>query len=180
MVSTADLSIDTTFVCNGEAPVEMAALPGLPYLYGVDAEGAGLVVYDTDDLSFLGTVPVPGEPVNLEVHPDGERIFLVCTGDNRMKVIGYDPSGVQGNEGAASLSAESPSTRPSVTARGFTGDLTVRAWDLSGRMVWEGRSTAAPGDVCEFLITGAPAGLLLVRAESPDLSATAEIVVLKP
>lgn len=180
VVNTADLSIDTTFVSTGEAPVEMAALPGLPYLYGVDAEGAGLVVYDTDDLSFLGTVPVPGEPVNLEVHPDGERIFLVCAGDNRMKVIGYDPSGFQGNEGAASLSAESPSTRPSVTARGFTGDLTVRAWDLSGRMVWEGRSTAAPGDVCEFFITGAPAGLLLVRAESPDLSATAEIVVLKP
>ena len=180
VVNTEDLTLDTTLSCTGEAPVEMAALPDLPYLYGVDEEGAGLVVYSIQDFAFLGTVPVPGEPVDLEVHPDGERIFLVCTGDNRMKVIGYDPAGIQGNEGAALLTAESPSVNPSVIARGFTGELTLKAWDLSGRMVWEGRSTAAPGEACEFSITGVPSGLLLVRAESGDLSATASIVVLKP
>ncbi len=180
VVDTGDLGLDTTFSCTGEAPADMAALPELPYLYGVDADGGGLVVYSTGDLSFLGTIAVPGEPVNLEIHPDGERIFMVCTGDNRMKVIGYDPSGIQGNEGAAILTAESPSVNPSVTARGFSGELTLRAWDLSGRMVWEGRSTASQGEACEFFIRGASSGVLLVRAESGDLSATASMVVLKP
>lgn len=181
VVNAEDLSPETTIGCEDGAPVEMAALPTLPYLYGVNSEMNALYVYGTDDLKFKGTVSVPGEPVNMAVHPDGERIFVVCAGDNKLKVYGYDPSGLEPGGTAASLvPVSSPSPEPSVVTSGLQGEVTIRAFDLSGRKVFEHTGQAAAGQPWEVPITRAPAGLLMVTAETSGTALRTRVMVLEP
>lgn len=181
VIDTGTFSIDTTITCTGAAPTEMAGLPSLPFLYGVNSGEGVLPVYGTDDFEFKGTVSVPGEPVNIAIHPDGERIFLVCSGDNRMKVYGYDPSGAEPEPvQTLLLPSASPSVSPSIVISGVSGNVTLRGYDVSGRIVWNENVVLAPGEPAEVAIHGAPAGLLCVTAETTSGMLSGEVVVLKP
>ncbi len=177
VMNTGDLTIETSILCENGAPVEMAALPALPYLYGVNPEMDLLSVYSTDELQFTGTVPVPGEPVNIAVHPDGERIFVVCAGDNRMKVFGYDPAGTEPEETDLSMVPGcSPSSAPSVILSGVSGTVTLRGYDLSGRNLFESEETAPN----EFFLPEVPSGIVFVAAESRGERLCTQVVVLEP
>lgn len=180
VMETATYTVDSLISCTGPAPVEMAALPSLPYLYGVNSAEGLLSVYGTDDLEYKGTVSVPGEPVNIAIHPDGERIFLVCSGDNKMKVFGYDPSGTPQETSGFSMRGYSPSAEPSVVISGTTGQVTLRGYDISGRNVWAEAVVLAEGESAELHIHGVSAGLLLVSAETSGMRLTTELVILKP
>jgi len=177
VMNTEELTVETTISC--EAPVEMAALPALPYIYGVNPDMNVLSVYSTDDLQIMGTVPVPGEPVNIAVHPDGERIFVVCSGDNKMKVYGYDPEGIEPDGTTVSiLPGCSPSAVPSVVIRGVSGRIIIRGFDISGRNLFENEITGEGST--EFFLPEMPSGILLVTAESGEERLCTQVVVLKP
>ncbi len=93
VMNTETLSMETTITCQGSAPVWLASLPGLPFIYGAHPSENLLSVYHTEDLTLQGTVDVSGTPSRIAVHPDGERLFVVCGGDNRLRVYGFDPEG---------------------------------------------------------------------------------------
>jgi len=180
-VNTNTLTTESSVSCENGAPTEMAALPALPYLYGVNTEMDILSVYSTDGLQLVGTVPVTGEPVNLAVHPDGERIFVVCTGDNKMKVYGYDPSGIAPDgTNSCMWPGCSPSPVPSVILGGITGRVILRGFDLSGRTLFESRTEIQAGEPAEFFLPGMPSGVLLVTAEFSGERLCTRVVVLEP
>jgi len=182
VMNTEDLTMEASIACPGSAPLKMAALPDLPFLYCLQPEDGVLSVYGTDDLAFKGNIAIPGQPENLAVHPDGERIFLVCTGDNTMKVYGFDPAGIEaGGTGITFSPAASPSAFPAVRLTCVTGGTVIlRGFDVSGRNVWREQTVLSDGETREFLISGAPEGVLLVTAETPSGISSTSVLVLKP
>lgn len=181
VILTEDLEVETVIPCPVGAPVEMASLPVLPYLYCLNPENGLIEVYSTDDLSFTGDFQVPGGPVNFTVHPDGERIFFVCQGDSKMKMYGNDPAFANPGTAVASLiPSASPCAIPSVLVSGFSGMVSLRGYDVSGRMVWAGESVLSGDQTAEFCIQNTPPGLLFVTAESESVKLTTAVVVLQP
>lgn len=182
VMDIASLSMETTISCADAVPERMAALPVLPYLYGISSNPNKLTVIGTDDLTVKGEIALPGGPVNLAVHPDGERIFVVCNGSNNIKVIGFDPSGISPIIPGSTLHVcNSPSANPSVeficTAG---GPVLLKAFDLSGRTVQETQTAMQPGETRQFTFENLPAGILTVTAEYAGTTVTARIIVLEP
>jgi DNA-binding beta-propeller fold protein YncE len=180
VMDALELVIETMITCEGTAPVNMGVLPGSQWLYGAHPTENKLTVYHTGDLTLQGTVDVPGQPGNIAVHPDGERLFVVC-GDNKVRIYGYDPAGIETAGTGFSLSpSHSPAAAPSVSVTaGEPGAVTLRGYDLSGRTVWSATAVLARGESREFTVSAGVAGVLLVTAETPEGTLSARVVVLE-
>lgn len=176
------LTMETTIACEASAPVWLTSLPGLPWLYGAHPSDNLLSVHHSGDLTLQGTVDVPGQPSRIAVHPDGERLFVVCDGDNRVRVYGFDPEGVENVETALSISpALSPAVRPSVrVTAGEGGPVTLRGHDLAGRTVWRENVVLSPGESRVLQIEPRSAGMVFVTAAFPGGTRRTSVVVLKP
>lgn len=179
VMNTDNLTMDTLITCEDSAPVNMAVLPGSPWLYGAHAPQNMLAVYHTGDLSLLGTVSVPGQPGNIAMHPDGERLFVAC-GDNKVRVYGYDPAGIEIAGTAFSLIPfHSPAPVPSVrVTAGAPGPVTLRGFDLSGRMIWSRGAVLGQGETRAFTVETPVTGMVLVTAESARETLSVKVVVL--
>ncbi|MCK5786717.1 MAG: hypothetical protein KAH54_09185 [Candidatus Sabulitectum sp.] len=160
------LTVYGTIPCPEDAPDKMVVLPDLPYLYGVCPEQNTVTVYGTSDLTWKGDIPISGGPANIAVHPDGERLFVVCTGDNRIKVIGFDQSGIDTPLHSHILSVvDSPSPSPSVTVTcSEGGTVALSAIDLSGRTVWTAETVIAQNETRQFHLGNVPTGVLIVTS----------------
>lgn len=179
-MDTGELEEDTTISCPEGAPEEMRALPELPYLYGLHEDPGGFSVYSASNLALLGTVDIPGGPVNFEVHPDGERLFVVCDGSNSVRVYGYDPAGVQGDaDGFTVRPLISPSPAPSLRITGAEGPVSITVFDVSGRILTEG-SVTNPSEGETVNLPGLPSGIVVVRAECGATAQSLKLVVLQP
>lgn len=181
IVNTTDFSIDTMITCTGSAPSAMVCLPDLPFLYGINSSENALDVYSTADFNPEGTIAVTGEPVAMAVHPDGERIFVVC-GDSRLKVYGFDPAGVQSGAATDLISiVTSPSPSPVVRVTGSQiGSVSVLCHDLSGRLLFQRKLEPDCGESESVSLNLMPAGVLLVTAENGERRETVRVVVLQP
>ncbi|MEA3265787.1 MAG: YncE family protein [Candidatus Fermentibacteria bacterium] len=180
VMDIASSTVEGTISCTGDAPDKMAALPDLPYLYGVCPDQNIITVFGTDDLSEKGEIALPGGPSEIAVHPDGERLFVVCTGDNKIKVIGFDPSGIDTPQPGHILSAvDSPSPSPSVTVTcSEGGTVSLRAFDLSGRTVWTAETLIAQNETRQFSLGNVPVGVLTVTSTIRGTVNSVKVVAL--
>ncbi len=179
-MNTTSTTIEGTISCTGDVPDKMAALPFLPYLYGVCPDQNSITVFGTDDLTEKGEITLSGGPSEIAVHPDGERLFVVCTGDNKIKVIGFDPSGIDPVTDEHILSAvDSPSPSPSVKVTCLeAGAVSLSAFDLSGRTVWTAEASMAQNETRQFHLGNVPAGILIVTSTIREAVNSVKVVVL--
>ncbi len=182
VMNTETLTMETTIPCQGSAPAWMTTLPGLPWLYGAHPSENLLSVHHSGDLTLQGTVDVPGTPSRIAVHPDGQRLFVVCGGDNRLRVYGFDPEGVETREAGLSLNAVlSPAMVPSVmVTAGEAGPVSLRGHDLAGRTVWSETIVLAPGESRVVQIGTGGTGMVFITATFPGGTLRTRVVVLKP
>ncbi len=180
VMDIASSTVEGTISCTGNAPDKMAALPDLPYLYGVCPDQNIITVFGTDDLIEKGEIALAGGPANIAVHPDGERLFIVCTGDNKMKVIGFDPSGINPVTHEHILSVlDSPSIAPSVTVTcSEGGTVSLSAFDLSGRTVWTAETVMAQNETRLFRLGNVPTGVLIVTSTIRGTVNSVKVVAL--
>ncbi|MCD4708228.1 MAG: hypothetical protein K8S62_10890 [Candidatus Sabulitectum sp.] len=180
VMDIASLTVEGTIPCTGDAPEKMAALPGLPYLYGVCPEQNTITVFGTDDLTQKGEIPLTGGPANIAAHPDGERLFIVCTADNKMKIIGFDPTGIDPIMHEHMLSVlHSPSTAPSVAVTCLNGGIvSLSAFDLAGRTVWTAETVMTQNETRQFSLENAPVGVLIVTSTIEGTVNSVKVVVL--
>ncbi len=180
VMNIATSTVEGTISCTETAPDKMAALPELPYLYGVCPDQNTITVFGTDDLTEKGEIALPGGPSEIAVHPDGERLFVVCTGDNKIKVIGFDPSGIDPVTDEHILSAvDSPSPSPSVKVTCLeAGAVSLSAFDLSGRTVWTAEASMAQNETRQFHLGNVPAGILIVTSTIREAVNSVKVVVL--
>ena len=182
VIDISSQAVVGTISCPDNAPDKMVALPDLPYLYGVCPEQNAVTVYGTDDLTWKEDIPLSGGPANIAVHPDGERLFVVCTGDNKLKVLGFDPSGIDPEETGAILTVlESPSSMPSVQVTSKNGGpVYLQAFDLSGRTVWTAEASMAVNETRLFTMGNVSPGVIIVMAASENVLSSVRVVVLEP
>ncbi len=180
IVDIASSMVESSISCPSGSPDNMVALPNLPYLYGVYPDQNTLVVFGTDDLLQKGEISLAGAPVNIAVHPDGERLFVVNEGDNKIKVIGFDPSGISPFSETQMLSAVvSPAAQPIVRITGLnSGPVSLKAFDLSGRTVWSAETGIALDEVKQFTVSNVAPGVLTVTARAGTLSSSVRVIVL--
>ena len=180
VMNTESSTVEETISCTGDAPDKMAALPFLPYLYGVCPDQNIITVFGTDDLTEKGEIALSGGPSNIAVHPDGERLFVVCTGDNKIKVIGFDPSGIDAPLRQHMLSVvDSPSSVPSVAVTcSEGGTVSLSAFDLSGRTVWTAETVMAQDETQQFLLGNVPTGVLIVTSTIKGTVNSVKVVAL--
>ncbi len=181
VVDIASSTVEYSIACPAYSPDKMAALPFLPYLYGVSQDQNSVVVFGTDDLVQKGEISLPGGPVNIAVHPDGERLFVVCEGDNKIKIIGFDPSGVSQLSETPMLSAVvSPSVQPVVQITGGnSGHVSLKAFDLSGRTVWSNEAEITANETKQFTLSDIPPGILTVTARTGEAFSSVRVTVLE-
>ena len=180
VVDTQSFTVETTVACPGNTPGKMAALPDLPYLYGVCQDQNSITVIGTDDLAVKGDIAVTGGPTNIAVHPDGERLFVVCTGDNKLKVFGFDPSGIAPRNTELTLGVlNSPSSSPSLIISSTSpGYADIRIFDVAGRTVQTEYFAVAPGTANRILIDNLPQGVFAATVSMEGRSCQARLVVL--
>ncbi|OPX28622.1 MAG: hypothetical protein B1H09_07550 [Gemmatimonadaceae bacterium 4484_173] len=180
VVDTESFTVETTVACPGDTPGKMAALPDLPYLYGVCQEQNSLTVIGTDDLAVKGDIAVTGAPANIAVHPDGERLFVVCTGDNKLKIFGFDPSGITPESSELTLRVlNSPSSSPSLIVSSTSpGYADFRILDIAGRTVQAEYFAVSPGAANRILVDNLPGGVFTATVSMEGGSCQARLVVL--
>ncbi len=180
VMDITSLTIEETISCTGDAPDKMATLPSLPYLYGVCSDENTITIFGTDDLIEKGEITLSGGPSNIAVHPDGERLFVVCTGDNKIKMIGFDPSGVDPITAEHVLTVvDSPSSVPSVTVTcSEGGTVFLSAFDLSGRTVWVTETVMAQNETQQFQVGNVPTGILIVTSTVNKTVNSVKVVAL--
>jgi DNA-binding beta-propeller fold protein YncE len=182
VIDTETFTVETTVACPGNTPMKMAALPDLPYLYGVCQGRNSVMVLGTDDLTVKGEFAVTGGPSNIAVHPDGERLFVVCTGDNKLKVFGFDPSGIAPQCSELTLTVlNSPSSAPSVMIAGSSpGYADLRIFDIAGRAVRTQSYAVAPGAANRISVNNLPQGVFTATVSMDGSFSQARFVVLRP
>ncbi len=181
VVDAESFTVETTVACPGNTPGRMAALPDLPYLYGVCQDQNSITVIGTDDLVVKGDIAVTGGPANIAVHPDGERLFVVCTGDNKLKVFGFNPSGITPQCSKLALTVlNSPSSAPSlVISSTDTGRADLRIFDVAGRTVQTESFSVAPGTANKIMVGNLPQGVFVAAVSMKGYSSEARFVVLR-
>jgi len=181
VVNTESFTVETTVACPGNTPRKMAALPELPYLYGVCPDRNSITVFGTDDLAVKGDIAVTGTPANIAVHPDGERLFVVCSGDNKLKVLGFDPSGITPQSSELALAVlNSPSSAPSlVISSTRPGYADLRIFDLTGREVRAEHCALAPGTTNRISVNNLPQGVFAATVCLEGRSCQIRFVVLR-
>jgi DNA-binding beta-propeller fold protein YncE len=180
VVDAESFTIETTVACPGNTPGKMVTLPDLPYLYGVCPDQNSITVIGTDDLAVKGDIAVTGGPSNIAVHPDGERLFVVCTGDNKLKIFGFDPSGIAPRNSELTLRVlNSPSSSPSlmVSSTG-PGYADLKIFDVAGRTVQEEYFSVAPGTANRIMVDNLPRGVFTATVSMEGGSCQARLVVL--
>lgn len=144
----------------GASPGWMASTPGLPYLFTVSTSENMIDVIDTADFQHAGQIPVGASPRRPCFSPDGAFLAVPCGTANKLYVLGYDPSGVQGPDPGFGIMATGPAGTPEiVVTKASAASCTITLHDLSGRRVSTLHSgPLAPGSH-SFFCHGLPSGV---------------------
>ncbi len=180
VVNTSSFNIETTITCPSITPERMASIPSLPYLYGVCPEDNKLLVVNTDDFSIEEEIVLPGEPVSIVAHPDGQRLFMTCLADNKLKAVGFDPSGIYLNSpNFSAVIVNSPAKSPSVSITAdISGTLLLKLFDLSGRLLQANEVSIGQGETFLYNVESDLRGIQILSITMNRISYSLKVVVL--
>lgn len=180
VINSSSFSVETTISCPDITPERMTSIPSLPYLYGVCPEDNKLLVVNTDDFSIEGEIVLPGEPVSIVAHPDGQRLFMACLADNKLKAIGFDPAGIHSNsQNFSAVVVNSPAESPSISITAdVSGTCILKVFDLSGRVLQTDEISIGRNETVMYSLVSNLRGIQVLSITMNGISKSLKVIAL--
>jgi DNA-binding beta-propeller fold protein YncE len=156
----ASLQVTGSLYMEDADPRWMEPLPGAPYMFVVSMADNTLRVVSTDAFAEEGQVQVGSSPQRATASADGDFVVVPCRVSGKLYVIGYDPAGIEPEDGGFSIRpAGSPGVAGVVVECGVPVSVTITLHDMAGRTVSVLHSGPLPAGVHSFRETGLPSGV---------------------
>ncbi len=155
----ASLQITGSLYMADADPRWMVPIPGIPYIFVVSLADNTLRVVSTDTFQEEGQIQVGSSPQRASASADGDFVVVPCRVSGKLYVIGYDPAGIEPEEGRFSIRpAGSPGVAGVAVECGVPASVTITLHDMTGRTVSVLHSGLLSAGLHTFRETGLPSG----------------------